>query len=92
MNRDWTPFLISNPRICGGQLCAKGTRIPVTVILDALAEGLTVGEIQRHYPTLKPAHVKAAMVYAADLAREEEITPLTRRADKTRREPVRRAR
>jgi uncharacterized protein (DUF433 family) len=64
------------PKICGGQLCAKGTKVLVTVILDNLAEGLSREEILRSYPTLEPIHIDAALAYAAELAREESILPL----------------
>jgi Protein of unknown function (DUF433) len=37
---DWRQPLTSDPKVCGGQLCAKGPRVLVTVILDNLAEGL----------------------------------------------------
>jgi len=36
---NWREFLASDPNVCGGQLCAKATRVLVTVILDSLAEG-----------------------------------------------------
>jgi uncharacterized protein (DUF433 family) len=42
---DWREHLTSDPKVCGGQLCAKGTRVLVTVILDNLAEGLGREEI-----------------------------------------------
>jgi uncharacterized protein (DUF433 family) len=35
----WQEFLESKPGVCGGEVCATGTRIPVTVILDSLAGG-----------------------------------------------------
>jgi uncharacterized protein (DUF433 family) len=73
---DWREHLTSDPKICGGQLCAKGTRVLVTVILDNLAEGLGREEILRSYPTLEPIHIDAALAYAAELAREESILPL----------------
>ncbi len=69
-------YLVSDPRICGGQLCAKGTRVMVTVILDNLAEGATREEILRSYPSLTPEHLDAALSYAAELAREEALLPL----------------
>ena len=72
----WREHLISDPRVCGGQICAKGTRIPVTVILDSLAEGATREEILRSYPSLRPEHIDATLVYAAELAREESLIPL----------------
>jgi len=46
------------------------------VILDSLAEGASREEILRSYPTLVPAHVDAALAYAAELAREESLLPL----------------
>jgi len=74
---DWRQFLASNPQICGGQLCAKGTRVFVTVILDSLAEGATREEIVQSYPGLQPEHIDAAIAYAAELAREESLLPIS---------------
>ncbi|MFA0741721.1 MAG: hypothetical protein DFNUSKGM_001835 [Candidatus Fervidibacter sacchari] len=48
----------------------------VSVILDNLAEGLTPEEIVEEYPPLTLDDVKAAVAYAAELVREEELTPL----------------
>ncbi len=72
----WQDFLTSDPNICGGELCATGTRIPVTVILDNLAEGSTKDDILGSYPSLKPEHVDAALAYAAELAHEERLVPI----------------
>jgi len=85
---DWRKYLVVRPDISGGQLCAKGTRVPVAVILDSLAEGATGAEIVKSYPSLKIAHVRAAIAYAAALAREEEMIPLSADAHKARREPA----
>ena len=76
---DWRQHLSTDPKICGGQLCAKGTRVLVTVILDSLAEGVGREDILRSYPTLEPAHIDAALSYAAELAREESLLPLRTR-------------
>lgn len=73
---DWRQYLSSDPQICHGQLCAKGTRVFVTNILDSLAEGASREEILRSYPTLKPEHIDAAIAYAAELAHEESLLPL----------------
>ena len=72
----WQEFLSSRPEICGGEICATGTRIPVTVILDSLAEGATKDEILMSYPALSLEHIKAALVYAAELAHEERLVPI----------------
>ena len=67
--------LAADPAICGGQVCIRGTRIPVSLILDALAGGDTVEDLLRGYPTLTREDVAAALTYAARLARER-ILPL----------------
>jgi uncharacterized protein (DUF433 family) len=59
----WQDFFESKPNVCGGEVCASATRISVTVILDSLAEGSTREEILRSYPSLKPAHIDAALAY-----------------------------
>ncbi|MGE0118818.1 MAG: DUF433 domain-containing protein [Dongiaceae bacterium] len=73
---DWREHLTADPKVCGGQLCAKGTRVLVTNILDSLAEGATQNEILRSYPTLRPEHIEASLAYAAELAREESLLPI----------------
>jgi len=72
----WQEYLESKPDVCGGEVCATGTRIPVTVILDSLAEGSSKEEILHSYPSLKPAHIDAALAYAAELAHEERLVPI----------------
>ena len=73
---DWRQHLTQDPHVCHGQLCARGTRVLVTNILDSLAERATREEILRSYPSLLPEHIEAAMAYAAELAREESLLPL----------------
>jgi uncharacterized protein (DUF433 family) len=48
----------------------------VSVVLDNLAEGLSPEEIVADYPPLALEDVRAAVAYAAALAREEELVPL----------------
>ena len=73
---DWQQFLSCDRQICGDELCAKGTRIPVTVIMDSLGEGSTIEAILTSYPSLRPEHIQAALAYAAELAHEERLLPL----------------
>ena len=73
----WRDYLTSDPNVCHGQLCAKGTRVMVTNILDSLAEGSGRDEILKSYPSIKPEHIDAALAYAADLAREEALLPVS---------------
>lgn len=56
--------------ICGGRPCIRDTRIEIAVILDGLAEGLTMEQIIDHYPQLTREDILAALAYAAELAHE----------------------
>jgi uncharacterized protein (DUF433 family) len=70
---NWQDYITVDPTICHGQACIKGTRIMVSVILDNLAAGLTPDEIILSYPSLSREAVRAAVAYAAELARERII-------------------
>lgn len=61
--------------IVGGQAHIRGTRIPVSVVLDCVAAGLAEDEILGQYPSLDRGGLRAAAAYGAALAREE-ILPL----------------
>lgn len=73
---DWVDLIAMDPSVCHGKPCVRGTRIMVAVILDNLAEGVTPEEIAAEYPPLTLEGVRAAIAYAATLAREEELVPL----------------
>lgn len=76
MNADPLELVSIDPQVCHGQPCVKGTRIMVTVVLDALAAGLETAEIVRNYPTLSSDGIRAAVAYGAWLAKQE-IRPLS---------------
>jgi uncharacterized protein (DUF433 family) len=67
--------------ICHGKACIKGTRIPVSVILDNLAEGMSYAEVLASYPSLKKEDLKAALAYAALIAREERYISIIREGE-----------
>lgn len=60
-----------DPKICGGQLIIKGTRVTVRTILASLAEGASIEEILIDFPTLKEADVKAVIAFAAASVQED---------------------
>jgi uncharacterized protein (DUF433 family) len=70
---DWRDHVVVDPMICHGQACLRGTRIPVSVVLDNLASGLGTAEILKSYPSLTPEAIQAAVAYAAELARERVL-------------------
>lgn len=67
---DWKPYISVDPLVMHGAVCLRGTRIPVSVVLDNLAAGETTQAILAEYPSLRPEHIPAAIAYAAELARE----------------------
>jgi uncharacterized protein (DUF433 family) len=68
-------LISTDPQVRHGQAVLAGTRVPVSVILDCLAAGMTVEEIVAEYPVVTAAGVRAAAAYGAALAREE-LLPL----------------
>jgi len=64
-----------DPHVCFGKPCIKGTRIWVSLILDFLAGGETEDQILATYPQLQPEDIRAALAYAAEVARER-IVPI----------------
>ena len=74
---DWRDHISSDPMVCHGKACITGTRVMVTVILDSLADGLSVDDIMRSYPSVSREAMQACLHYAAELARER-IAPLAR--------------
>lgn len=64
-----------DPKVCHGQACIKGTRIPVHQIVHMLANGDTIGEILEDYPSVEREDILACLDYVASLA-EEQVTPI----------------
>ena len=62
-----------NPNIAFGKPCIQGTRVWVSLIVDNLAAGVSEDEIMSAYPILKKADIRAAMAYAAELARDRYV-------------------
>lgn len=66
-------LISTDPQVAHGQATIGGTRIPVSVVLDCLADGMTPTEITVEYPSLTVEGVRAAVAYGARLAREELV-------------------
>lgn len=75
MTEQHADLIVADPDVVHGQARLRGTRIPVSVVLDCLAAGLSDDEILRQYPALTVDSIRAAAAYGASLAREE-IRPL----------------
>ena len=61
----------SDPDICHGKPCIKGTRIPVYLIVSLIAEEENTESIIKDYPSITYEDIKAAIKYAAKLCEYE---------------------
>jgi len=65
-----------DPKVLAGKPVVKGTRIPVYLILNLLAQGETPQNILKDYPELTKQDIMAAIQYAASHMKYEEIRPM----------------
>jgi uncharacterized protein (DUF433 family) len=65
--------IVTDPHICGGEPCLKGTRISVHIILSHLAAGDDFDTILKNFPRITDEDIKACLEYAAFLATEKEL-------------------
>lgn len=56
-------LITTDPAVLSGQAVIPGTRVPVSVVLDCLATGMSPEEIVAEYPTLTLEGVRAAAAY-----------------------------
>lgn len=48
----------SQEDVLSGATCFKGTRVPVSVILEYLALGWSIKDLKEAYPTVKSVYIK----------------------------------
>ncbi len=77
MTINYRPYIVRDPAVCGGELVVKGTRVTVRTILASLAEGMSVAEIVKDFPTLDESAVRAVIAFAAISAEEDLPIPPT---------------
>lgn len=70
---NWRDYISVDPNVMHGVACVAGTRIPVSVVLDNLAARVSEERLLSEYPSLTPEAIRAALAYAAELAREQTI-------------------
>ena len=62
-----------DPMVCNGKPVIKGTRIPVSVILEQIAAGESWARLLTGYPELKEDDIRAALFYAKESLDHSEI-------------------
>lgn len=66
-----------NPKIMLGKPVVKGTRIPVYLVLNLLANGYTMQKVIKAYPDLKQKDIQACLEYASQFLKFQEEGALT---------------
>ncbi len=61
----WQQRIAMDPAVVGGKPAIAGTRIRVHDVIDLLAAGATLAEIQNDYPSLREADIEAAVRFVA---------------------------
>lgn len=56
-----------DPKRMGGVPCFRGTRVPISTLFDALADGMPLDEILRQWPSLNRDDVLAVLALATDV-------------------------
>lgn len=69
----WRDYISVDPNVMHGLACIVGTRIPVSVALDNLAARVSEERLLAEYPSLTKEAIAAALAYAAELAREQNV-------------------
>jgi uncharacterized protein (DUF433 family) len=67
------PFerITCDPRVMGGRPGVRGFRVTVSLIVNLVANGMTVDEIRREYPELEPEDIPQALRYAGAASAQE---------------------
>ncbi|MFM8410645.1 MAG: DUF433 domain-containing protein [Alphaproteobacteria bacterium] len=67
------PRITVDPTRMDGVPCIRGLRIPVSTVVDMVADGMSASEILAAYPDLEPEDIRAALHFAALAVREREL-------------------
>jgi uncharacterized protein (DUF433 family) len=66
-----------NPQQMGGVPCIRGLRIPVSTVVEMIADSMTPEEILDAFPDLEAGDIDEALRFAADAVRERQLPLLT---------------
>jgi len=73
MTIHWQDYIEERKDVMMGKPVFKGTRLTVDHILNEMDSGMTDLELLDNYPTLRPEHIRAALLYAAVVAMDQTI-------------------
>jgi len=68
--------ITADPDILAGKACIRGMRIPVSLIVNLVANGMTIAEIIDDYPDVEPEDIRQALQYASWAADDSLYAPV----------------
>jgi uncharacterized protein (DUF433 family) len=68
-------LIVRDPSICGGEAVLRGTRVTLRTILASLADGDSVEQIIKSFPTITEQQVKEVIAFAAASVQEDLPVP-----------------
>ena len=77
----WDERITVNPKVLGGRPAVKGTRLPVSFILDLLATGSGEKAILDNYPQLSTEDIRACLRYASDRIGRPKVPAISAMVD-----------
>ncbi len=57
--------IIAEPGKLGGRPCVRGLRVPVSLVVDLVANGMSDEQILEAYPYLEPEDIKQCLLFAS---------------------------
>lgn len=72
----WEERIELNPDVVAGKPVVMGTRIPVELVIERLADGWDEATILEQYPSLDRDDIRACLRYAHTHLRVEGVYPL----------------
>jgi uncharacterized protein (DUF433 family) len=72
---DYAAHFVRDSEICGGETVFRGTRVLLRTVLADLADGATMEQILKDFPSLNEQHLRAAIAFAAAAARDDIPVP-----------------
>ena len=69
---NWNDHISADPTIMFGKLVIKGTRIPIELIFEKLAQEYSFDDLIQAYPRITVSDIQACLLYAADSAKHDK--------------------
>jgi uncharacterized protein (DUF433 family) len=77
--------IVIDPEVVHGRMTFKGTRVPVDLVLEYIEDGLSVDDVEKHWPPVSREAAQEAVRLAADALRMRFAAELDAADDEARR-------